>query len=126
MASSGNKYDAEEVNAIFELGDINGDGQIDMGEFISLMFPSAVEVALQVSSTFKTIDDVKAAFKLLDKDGDGKIDKQEMASSGHKFNAAQVEAIFALGDIDDDGHIDLDEFIAVMCPSALTIVSRLR
>merc|ERR1711899_207821 len=122
----GNKFDAEEVNAIFELGDINGDGQIDMGEFISLMFPSAVEVALQVSSTFKTIDDVKAAFKLLDKDGDGSISRQEMASSGHKFNNAQVEAIFALGDINDDGAIDLDEFISVMCPSALTIVSRLR
>merc|ERR1719431_329172 len=126
MASSGHKFDSEEVDAIFELGDINGDGQIDMGEFISLMFPSAVDVALQVSSTFKTIDDVKAAFKLLDKDGDGSIDRKEMASSGHKFNAAQVEAIFALGDLNDDGAIDLDEFIAVMCPSALTIVSRLR
>merc|ERR1719309_266136 len=122
----GKKFDAEEVNAIFELGDVNGDGSIDMGEFISLMYPSAVEVALQVSSTFKTIDDVKAAFKLLDKDGDGSISRQEMASSGHKFNAAQVEAIFALGDLNDDGAIDLDEFIAVMCPSALTVVSRLR
>merc|ERR1719347_2110379 len=30
MASSGNKYDAEEVDAIFALGDVNGDGQIDM------------------------------------------------------------------------------------------------
>merc|ERR1719369_1948146 len=120
------KFDSEEVDAIFELGDINGDGQIDMGEFISLIFPSAVDVALQVSSTFKTIDDVKAAFKLLDKDGDGQIDRKEMASSGHKFNSAQVEAIFALGDINDDGVIDLDEFIAVMCPSALTVVSRLR
>merc|ERR1719357_1169151 len=120
------KFDSEEVDAIFELGDINGDGQIDMGEFISLIFPSAVDVALQVSSTFKTIDDVKAAFKLLDKDGDGSIDRKEMASSGHKFNAAQVEAIFALGDLNDDGAIDLGEFIAVMCPSALTVVSRLR
>jgi len=126
MTSSGNKYDAEEVEAIFALGDVDGDGQIDMGEFISLMFPSAVEVALQVSQTFKTLDDVKQAFKLLDKDGDGSIDKQEMASSGHKFNSSQVEAIFALGDINDDGALDLDEFISVMCPSALTVISRLR
>lgn len=122
----GKKFDAEEVDAIFELGDINGDGELDMGEFISIMYPQAVDVALQVSSTFKTIDDVKSAFKLLDKDGDGSIDKKEMASSGHKFNSAQVEAIFALGDVNDDGAIDLDEFIAVMCPSALTVVSRLR
>ena len=26
----------EEVDAIFALGDVNGDGQIDMGEFISI------------------------------------------------------------------------------------------
>merc|ERR1719431_214600 len=125
MASSGNKYDAEEVDAIFALGDVNGDGEIDMGEFISIMFPSAVDVALQVSQTFKTLDDVKQAFKLLDKDGDGSITKQEMAQSGQKFNSAQIEAIFALGDINDDGALDLDEFIAVMCPSALSVVSRL-
>jgi len=126
MTSSGNKFDVEEVDAIFALGDVNGDGQIDMGEFISIMFPSAVEVALQVSQTFKTLDDVKQAFKLLDKDGDGSISKQEMASSGHKFNSAQIESIFALGDVNDDGALDLDEFISVMCPSALTVISRLR
>merc|ERR1719347_2123883 len=125
MASSGNKYDAEEVDAIFALGDVNGDGQIDMGEFISIMFPSAVEVALQVSQSFKSLDDVKAAFAKLDKDGDGSISKEEMASSSFRFNGAQVEAIFALGDVNDDGAIDLDEFIAVMCPSALSVVSRL-
>ena len=126
MQSSGSKYDSEEVDSIFALGDVNGDGEIDMGEFISLMFPSAVEVAMQVSSTFKTMDDVKQAFKLMDKDGDGSISKQEMSSSGHRFNAAQIEAVFALGDVNDDGALDLDEFISVMCPSALTVVSRLR
>lgn len=126
LSSAGNKFDSEEVDAIFQLGDVNGDGEIDMSEFISIMFPSAVDVVLQVSSNFKTLDDVKAAFKLLDKDGDGMISKQEMASSGHRFNTAQIEAIFGLGDINDDGVIDLNEFISVMCPSALTVVSRLR
>merc|ERR550519_2221149 len=62
----------------------------------------------------------------MDKDGDGSISKQEMASSGHRFNSSQIEAVFALGDVNDDGALDLDEFIAVMCPSALTVVSRLR
>ena len=126
MQSTGSKYDKEEIDSIFTLGDVNGDGEIDMGEFISLMFPSAVEVAMQVSATFKTMEDVKQAFKLMDKDGDGNISKQEMSSSGHRFNSAQVEAVFALGDVNDDGVLDLDEFISVMCPSALTVVSRLR
>merc|ERR1719336_448635 len=126
LQSGGNMFDREEVDSIFALGDINGDGELDMGEFISLMFPSAVEVAMQVSATFKTMDDIKQAFKLMDKDGDGNIPKQEMTSSGHRFSSAQVEAVFALGDVNDDGVLDLDEFISVMCPSALTVVSRLR
>ena len=96
MQSAGNMFDREEVDAIFALGDINGDGELDMGEFISIMFPSAVEVAMQVSATFKTMDDIKQGFKLMDKDGDGEITKQEMASSGHRFNNAQVDAGFLL------------------------------
>ena len=89
------------------------------------MCSSAIDVTLQVSQTCKTLDEVQQAFKLLDKNEDGSITKQEMASSGQKFNSAQIEAIFALGDVNDDGAFDLDEFIAVMCPSALSVVSRL-
>ena len=126
MQSAGNMFDREEVDAIFALGNINGDGELDMGEFISIMFPPTVEVAMQVSATFKTMDDIKQGFKLMDKDGDGQITKQEMAASGHRFNNAQVDAVFSLGDVNDDGVLDLDEFIAVMCPSALKVISRLR
>ena len=126
LQSAGNKFDREEVDAIFELGDVNGDGEIDMTEFISLMFPSAVEVVSQISKTFKNVDDVKAAFKLFDKDGDGVVTKAEMKASGHRLNDSQVEAIFALGDINDDGVLDVTEFVSVMCPSAVTVASRLR
>jgi calmodulin len=125
-ASSGNKFDREEVDAIFELGDVNGDGEIDMTEFVSLMFPSAVEVVNQISKTFTNMDDVKAAFKLFDKDGDGLVTKAEMKATGHRLNDAQVEAIFALGDANDDGVLDVTEFVSVMCPSAITVASRLR
>ena len=125
LNSPGCKYDSEEVNAIFTLGDINGDGQLDMGEFIGLMYPPATEVISKLSTSFRNIDDVKAAFKLLDIDGDGSITKQEMASSGHKFSQEQIEAIFALGDVNDDGALDLDEFIGVMCPSVETVISRI-
>ena len=126
LNSPGNKFDPEEVDAIFELGDVNGDGEIDMGEFIGIMYPTATEVVMKLSSTFHNIDDVKSAFKLLDVDGDGSISRQEMAASGHKFNKEQIEAIFGLGDINDDGALDLNEFIGVMCPSAETVISRLR
>ena len=48
MQSSGNMFDKEEVDAIFALGDINGDGELDMGEFISIMFPSSVRCGVDV------------------------------------------------------------------------------
>ena len=126
MSSSGCKFDKEEVNAIFELGDVDGDGQIDMGEFIGIMYPSATEVISKLSASFRNIEDVKASFKLLDKDGDGSITKDEMAASSHKFSGEQVESLFALGDINDDGALDLEEYISVMCPSAEVVCSRLR
>jgi Ca2+-binding EF-hand superfamily protein len=125
LSSSGSKYDSEEVDAIFILGDVNGDNALDMGEFIGLMYPSATEVISKLSATFKNIQDVKSAFKMLDMDGDGAITRQEMSSSGHKFSQEQIESIFALGDVNDDGEIDLDEFIGVMCPSAETVIARI-
>jgi hypothetical protein len=33
----------EEVEAIYELGDSNGDNVLDLGEFIAIMFPAAGE-----------------------------------------------------------------------------------
>ena len=126
LASSGSKFDREEVEAIFDLGDVNGDGAIDMGEFIDVMYPSASEVISKLSARFKNINDVKASFKLLDSDGDGSITRSEMAASSHKFSSEQIESVFALGDVNDDGAIDLDEYIAVMCPSAEVVASRIR
>ena len=137
--SPGCKFDREEVDAIFQLGDINGDGELDMGEFIALMYPPATEVTSllngclknnknyfkvisKLSSSFRNIEDVKAAFKLLDVDGDGSITRQEMTSSGHKFSGEQVDALFALGDVNDDGalgrlfqNFDYDVSFVVSC-----------
>ncbi len=41
--AAGNKFDVEEVEAIYELGDSNGDNVLDLGEFIAIMFPAAGE-----------------------------------------------------------------------------------
>ena len=30
------EFTAEEIEAIFELGDVDGDGEIDMGEFVGI------------------------------------------------------------------------------------------
>ena len=33
------EFTAEEIEAIFELGDVDGDGEIDMGEFVGIVLP---------------------------------------------------------------------------------------
>merc|ERR1712128_805 len=39
-------------------------------------------------------------------------------SNGAKLNAVEVDSIFSLGDANGDGEIDMEEFLAVMVPSA--------
>jgi len=126
MNSPGNRFDEEQVEAIYELGDANGDNVLDMGEFIAIMYPSAGEVLAKLSQSFPNIDQVKELFHQLDLDGDGSLSKQEFNESSKRFSPQEVEAIFALGDINDDGAIDLEEFIGIMYPSAATVVNRLR
>ena len=53
------------------------------------------------------------------------ITKEEMKACGSSFNSQEIKAIFADGDVDNNGAISLNEFIAVMCPSASTVVGRL-
>merc|ERR1719483_244231 len=120
MRNCGQQFSAKEIDAIFALGDVNNDGEIDVSEFVAVMCPSASTVVARISKGFKTLEDVKQAFKKLDKDGDGVISKKEMASCG--LNEQQVEAIFSLGDSNNDGEIDLQEFISCMCPSASAVV----
>merc|ERR1719481_2335601 len=127
MKSSGDSYSDIEVDAIFSLGDVDGDGEITLEEFITLMSPSSSSIVQKLRKSFKNLNDVKAAFKKIDTNKDGLLSKQEvLQSSGNMFDKEEVDSIFALGDVNDDGVLDLDEFISVMCPSALTVISRLR
>merc|ERR1719295_2091910 len=126
MNSPGCKFDREQIDAIYEVGDANGDGVLDMGEFIAIMYPAASEAVAKLSGKYPAIDEVKELFKKIDFDNDGSITKQEMMDSCIRFTKQEVDAIFALGDINDDGALDLEEFIGVMYPDASTTAGRLR
>merc|ERR1719187_1215804 len=119
-----NLFNSQEVDAIFILGDINQDGDIDLEEFIGLLVPTAAVAIQKLTKAVKNISEAQKLFRQLDKDGDGNISHEEMVAS-RKFNNQEIEAIFAIGDINNDGEIDMDEFISVLCPSAATVVSRL-
>jgi len=126
LNSPGCKFDMEQVNAIYELGDSNGDEVLDMGEFIAILYPTAGEALTKLSKNYKTIDEVKHLFKQLDFDNDGAITRDELSEGVIRFSPQEVEAIMALGDVNDDGSLDMEEFIGVMYPSAATIASRMR
>ena len=120
LKSSGESYSDVEVDAIFSLGDVDGDGEITLEEFIGLMSPSASSVVQRISKSFRNLNDCKEAFKKIDRDNDGLLSKQEMMQ-GNKFDAEEVNAIFELGDINGDGQIDMGEFISLMFPSAVEV-----
>merc|ERR1719495_1495778 len=123
MRACGNRFNAQEIEAIFAIGDVDNDGAISLNEFVAVMCPSASTVVGRLSKTYGNLEQIKQGFKKLDKNNDGMISKTEMASAG--LSNQEVDAIFKLGDTNGDGEIDIDEFIGVMCPSATAVVFKI-
>merc|ERR1719410_3100056 len=127
---SGQKLSDEDINAIFVVGDVDQNGEIDLDEFKAMMLPSCSDVVAKFRAIRKTVRDVQMAFKQFDSDGNGSIDKNELTSalrsSGGTFTQQDIDALFAAGDVDGNGEIDYEEFIALMCPSASDIVEKFR
>ena len=122
LKSSGHSYSEVEVDAIFSLGDTDGDGEVSLQEFVDLMSPSSSEVLAKLRRNFKSIANVKETFKKIDSNNDGLLSKQEMLNSpGCKFDSEEVDAIFKLGDINGDGELDMGEFIGLMFPPATEV-----
>merc|ERR1719438_269658 len=111
--------------ALFSQGDIDGDGVIDINEFVRLMFPAANSALSKLQQQFQNLNDVKAAFRRFDTDGDGHISRTELRQVMGSFSEAEVDAVFALGDKDQSGAIDYQEFIAMMVPNTGSILKRI-
>ena len=79
MAKCG-KFNNQEVDAIFILGDVNGDGEIDLEEFIGLMCPSATAAVAMMTKAVRNMNEAQQLFRVLDKDGDGMTSKSEWDS----------------------------------------------
>ena len=76
MSVAGGKVvSSSEVETLFKKGDLDGDGQIDIQEFIKLMFPTSAEALTKLQRSFNSLNDVKTGFRQCDVDGDGHITK---------------------------------------------------
>ena len=54
MVQSG-QFSFDDARTAFDIADINGDGEIDIGEFVTLMFPNAAEIVSQVLYNFPNL-----------------------------------------------------------------------
>ena len=63
------------MNAIFVIGDVDQNGEIDLEEFKRMMLPTSFDVVSKFRSVHKTTRDVQNAFKKFDANNDGSIDR---------------------------------------------------
>lgn len=55
MRKSGSRFTNQEIEALFAVGDINGDGELDINEFINVICPGATTVISRLRNIFNKI-----------------------------------------------------------------------
>uniref|UniRef100_A0A8C5GN18 Calcium-binding protein 7-like n=1 Tax=Gouania willdenowi TaxID=441366 RepID=A0A8C5GN18_GOUWI len=108
MRSLGYMPNEVELEVIIQRLDMDGDGQVDFEEFVTLLGPKL------------TASEIREAFKVFDRDGNGFISKQElgmaMRSLGYMPNEVELEVIIQRLDMDGDGQVDFEEFVTLLGP----------
>merc|ERR1712165_468646 len=127
---NGMRLGDSDLDVVFALGDLDGDGEISLAEFIRVMSPSTATALARFRNTFMTIEDVVSAFRIIDSNNDGSLSKAELESGmnsfGKKFTAKEIESVFALADVNSDGEINYGEFVSLMFPAASSALAKFR
>ena len=119
---NGMKLSEADLDVVFALGDLDGDGEISMGEFVLIMSPVANNAVRRFRNCFASIHDIASGFKQFDNDNDGAITQQELAAGMRNmrmsFSNEETNAIFAAADTNTDGDITYLEFVTLLIPTA--------
>ncbi|KAI3712249.1 hypothetical protein L1987_70800 [Smallanthus sonchifolius] len=103
-----------DVQKIFEVADLDGDGFIDFKEFMELQRKGGGVKAIDVQSAFRTFD----------LDGDGKISVEEvyelMKRLRERCSMQDCQKMVRVVDSNKDGVIDMDEFMTMMTQNMKT------
>merc|ERR1719270_1866268 len=124
------KLSDADLDIVFALGDVDGDGEISMGEFVLIMSPLAKNAVNRFRNCFKDIHELITAFSQIDANGDGSISQQELSAGMRNmrmsFSNEETNAIFAAADINQDGEIAYTEFVCLMIPTAGNALAKFR
>ncbi|KVH93279.1 calmodulin-like protein 1 [Cynara cardunculus var. scolymus] len=97
-----------DIQKIFEVADLDGDGFIDFKEFVEVQKKGGGVKAVDVQSAFRTFD----------LDGDGRISVEEvyelMRRLGERCSLQDCRKMVRAVDANEDGVIDMDEFMTMM------------
>ncbi|KAG8789356.1 hypothetical protein FS842_009925 [Serendipita sp. 407] len=103
-----NPTDAELRDMINEV-DVDGNGTIDFGEFLTMM-------ARKIKESDRD-EEIRQAFKVFDKNGDGYVTTEELAlvmsNLGEKLSSHELSEMMREADDNGDGKIDYSEFVKV-------------
>ncbi|KAL9244192.1 hypothetical protein vseg_017994 [Gypsophila vaccaria] len=110
LSSLGQEVSEEELDVMMKEVDTDGDGFIDLNEFIALN-------TIDVDSN-EVLSNLKEAFSIYDADGNGSICAQElqmvMKSLGDDYSLNECKKMISGVDNDGDGTIDFEEFKVMM------------
>ena len=110
MRSLGHNLTEEEVHDLINEADSDGNGLIDIEEFVSFL-------ARRLKSS-EPEEDLQEIFKKFDKDGNGLLNdtdiKAAMAEMNEKMTDEDIKEMIETTDKDGDGQINFEEFKEIM------------
>jgi calmodulin len=108
------KYSLNDVAKMMKVVDIDGNGTIDLDEFIVLLRKTKNKGKKQLTWE----EELKQAFQIFDEDGSGEISAEELAhimkKLGENITKEDVEFMIKSIDLNSDGQIDFEEFKKMM------------
>ena len=110
MQSVGRNPSEAELADIVSSVDTDGNGFLDVNEFVSLMARKFKEV--------DSMEEVLESFKVFDKDANGMISSDELKSIMHEHGSGlshdEIAVLIRECDSDGDGNINYEEFVAML------------
>ncbi|GAB2300089.1 hypothetical protein Dimus_034129 [Dionaea muscipula] len=115
LKALGSETSVEEVTAMMEEMDSDGDGYIDLKEFADFHDRSGSEIVAGGEAESK---ELREAFDMYDKDKNGLISPRELhdvlKKLGEKCSLKDCSKMICSVDVDGDGHVNFEEFKKMM------------